>query len=106
MLQDENISQLEKEFVSLVAESFSVLPSDLENAIHGSGLNDFKVLQMGWIFDIHFPRTFQIILKRRYLEKIHSSINNSDKADEILNITRLCLERKLRYARSTDAIWQ
>jgi hypothetical protein len=73
---------------------------------HLANLNDFKVLQMGWIFDINFPRTFQIIAKRKYLEKIHFSLNNFDKADEILNVTRLFLERNLSDARSTDAIWQ
>ena len=33
-------------------------------------LNDFKLLQIGWIYDINFPRTFEIIREKRYLEKI------------------------------------
>ena len=33
-------------------------------------LNDFKMLQIGWIYDINFPRTVQIIRENKYLEKI------------------------------------
>ena len=37
-------------------------------------LNDFKLLQIGWIYDINFPRTYEIIKERRYLEKIFQTI--------------------------------
>jgi hypothetical protein len=37
-------------------------------------LNDFKLLQIGWIYDINFRRTFQIIQERGYLEKIRDAL--------------------------------
>ena len=37
-------------------------------------LHDFKLLQIGWIYDVNFPRTFQIVQERRYLEKIHDTL--------------------------------
>jgi hypothetical protein len=33
-------------------------------------LNDFKLLQIGWIYDINFRRSFQIVRERAYLERI------------------------------------
>ncbi|MDZ7724582.1 MAG: HD domain-containing protein [candidate division KSB1 bacterium] len=41
--------------------------------VHHTGihnLNDFKLLQMGWVFDINFSATLQAVQERQYLEKI------------------------------------
>jgi hypothetical protein len=62
---------------------------------HMNNLNDFKVLQMGWIFDINFPHTFHTIAERKYLEKIHLSLKGENQADGIFNITKGFLEKKL-----------
>ena len=37
-------------------------------------LNDFKLLQIGWIYDINFPRAFQIVRENRYLEMIRDAL--------------------------------
>jgi len=37
-------------------------------------LNDFKLLQMAWIYDVNFPRTFQLIRDRNYLEAIRNTL--------------------------------
>jgi HD superfamily phosphohydrolase YqeK len=39
--------------------------------------NDFKLLQIGWIYDINFPKTFQIVHGKRYLEKIREALPQS-----------------------------
>jgi hypothetical protein len=31
-------------------------------------LNDFKRLQIGWIYDVNFPRTIEVVRDNRYLE--------------------------------------
>jgi hypothetical protein len=47
-------------------------------------LNDFKLLQLGWIYDLNFPRTFQIVRERMYLEKIRQALpSNSTRVTEI-----------------------
>ena len=38
-------------------------------------LNDFKLLQIGWIYDVNFPRTFRIVQERKYLETIRDAIS-------------------------------
>jgi len=41
---------------------------------HLHNLNDFKLLQMGWIYDMHFKRTFEIVRERHYLDLILESM--------------------------------
>lgn len=37
-------------------------------------LHDFKLLQIGWIYDVNFPRTFQMVREKRYLETIRNTL--------------------------------
>jgi HD superfamily phosphohydrolase YqeK len=55
-------------------------------------LNDFKVLQMGWIYDVNFPRTFQLVRERGYLEKILDVLPRTREVSEIYSVARSCLE--------------
>jgi len=38
-------------------------------------LNDCKLLQMGWIYDLNFPRALQIVRENGYLEWIRDAIS-------------------------------
>jgi hypothetical protein len=49
-------------------------------------LNDFKLLQIGWVYDINFHPTFQEIEKRNYLEKIGSTLQETKEIKEVLRI--------------------
>lgn len=55
-------------------------------------LNDFKILQMGWIFDINFPRTFHLVRERGYLEKIRDVLPPTAEVAEIYSKARSYLE--------------
>lgn len=46
-------------------------------------LNDFKLLQMAWIYDINCQPTFQAIYERGYLKKIRDTMPASEKIDQI-----------------------
>jgi hypothetical protein len=46
-------------------------------------LNDLKLLQTGWIFDINFGPTLAYIKKHRYLEKIQNVLPKSKDIEEI-----------------------
>ena len=52
----------------------SLLKGDLVQMKDIKTLNDFKLLQMGWIYDINFKRTFEIVKERRYLEQIRKAL--------------------------------
>jgi putative nucleotidyltransferase with HDIG domain len=47
-------------------------------------LNDFKLLQLGWIYDLNFPITEKIIKERQYLEAIRRSLPVSKEIDKLM----------------------
>ncbi len=53
---------------------------------HVKNLNDFKLLQVGWIFDINFAPTFRDIRERRYLERIRSVLPESEQIDTVFSV--------------------
>jgi hypothetical protein len=57
---------------------------------HVKNLNDFKLLQIGWIFDINFDTTMQAIKSRRYLELIRDVLPKSEKIQLIFeNLSKI-----------------
>lgn len=47
-------------------------------------LNDLKLLQMGWAYDLNFSRTFELIHEKGYLEKLRDTLpRHSGRAAEI-----------------------
>jgi len=54
-------------------------------------LNDIKLLQVGWIFDINFQPTIDSIIERRYLDLILGVLPKSKKMDEIFEVVHSSL---------------
>ena len=48
-------------------------------------LNDFKLLQLGWVYDLNFSLAAKIIKEKHYLEKIRMTLPESDQIDELLS---------------------
>ncbi len=55
-------------------------------------LNDFKLLQMGWVFDFNFSYSFRRMRNGRFLEKIRESMPPSKEVDEVYERVRAYLE--------------
>lgn len=45
---------------------------------HLTTVNDFKLMQISWIFDINYPYSLGIILKKQYLQTIFSTLPNTE----------------------------
>jgi putative nucleotidyltransferase with HDIG domain len=59
-------------------------------------LNDFKIYQMGWVYDLNYRRSMQIIRERQYLEMLRKALPaESDRADQIYRVTNNYLDKKL-----------
>ena len=56
-------------------------------------LNDFKLFQMGWIYDVNFTRTFQLIRERRYLEKIRNALPKTETVLKVYSKIKTFLEQ-------------
>ena len=66
-------------------------------------LNDFKLLQMGWIYDVNFRRTFQIVREKGYLEKIRAALpENSIRVESVYEQALRYLEKKWSENASRD----
>jgi hypothetical protein len=50
---------------------------------HIQNLNDFKLLQMAWVYDINFDTTKRLIQERAYLKKLRSVLPVSDDIDTV-----------------------
>jgi len=62
-------------------------------------LNDFKLLQMGWVYDINFPRTFQLIRERGYLKMIRDALPRSETILRVYSRVQSYLEENCRGKR-------
>ena len=47
-------------------------------------LNDYKLLQIGWVYDINFSPTFQEIKNREYLQKIARRLPETPESKKVL----------------------
>ncbi|UYP46168.1 hypothetical protein NEF87_002453 [Candidatus Lokiarchaeum ossiferum] len=46
-------------------------------------VTDFKILQLAWVFDLNFPRSFEIIKERRYIEILNQTLPQTEKMAKI-----------------------
>jgi len=58
---------------------------------HVKNLNDFKLLQIGWVFDINFDPTFRCIKSRHYVEMIGDVLPKSYDIKKIISVIKLYL---------------
>ena len=63
---------------------------------HLKTLNDFKLLQMGWVYDINFVPTLQAVLERKYLEQIRATLLQSKEVEKIVATMCNHLQEKIR----------
>lgn len=60
-------------------------------------LNDFKLLQMAWVYDINFPPTLQIIHEKRYLNKIRDTLPSLEKIDQIYDRLVSYMDNRMEF---------
>jgi hypothetical protein len=46
-------------------------------------LNDFKLLQLSWIFDLNFRSSFELLFERRYIDRMLSHLPETDAIREL-----------------------
>jgi hypothetical protein len=61
-------------------------------------LTDFKLIQMSWVYDIHYPPAFERIDQRNILGKLESLLAPSPEATEVANMARGHVARRGRKA--------
>jgi len=51
-------------------------------------LNDFKLLQIGWVFDLNFPAAFRILQQEGFIERIASTLPRTQAVQEAVDTAR------------------
>jgi HD superfamily phosphohydrolase YqeK len=70
----------------------SLMNKQIVNTKHIRNLNDMKLLQAGWVFDINFRPTIECIKKRRYMEFLRNALPQTKEITAIFNIIELHLK--------------
>jgi hypothetical protein len=77
---------------SEVIEAF--LGGQLVRLTQLKNLNDFKLLQLAWIYDLNFSESCRMALERKYCDTIAASLPSDDGVAKALRLVRDYLERK------------
>jgi hypothetical protein len=57
-------------------------------------VNDFKLLQISWVFDLNFGPTFHAVHERRYIEKIAANLPRTQEISEVVAMVQGYLEEQ------------
>lgn len=56
--------------------------------------DDFKVMQLSWVYDLNFKASFRILTHGRYVDKIYGSLPKRDVVFDIYRIVRIYVENQ------------
>lgn len=57
---------------------------EMADTRHMATLNDYKLLQISWVFDINFAPTFGAVYERRYMQKIAAALMPRREVEQIV----------------------
>ncbi len=62
-------------------------------------LADFKIIQLGWIFDLNFAHTFRCIKNRGYVDSLKQHLPSTPDVDQIIAHVQEYLDRRVEEAK-------
>ncbi|MDW7681558.1 MAG: HD domain-containing protein [bacterium] len=71
---------------------------------HVKNTNDFKLLQIGWVYDINFLPALMAVQQRGYLEKIFDKLPELDSLNNVRQAVLSYLSHKIAQKKSNDKI--
>jgi HD superfamily phosphohydrolase YqeK len=81
----------ERVFASAMAGQ-TILSSDMQT------LDDFKIMQIGWVYDLNFAYSFNECKKRNYIAKIKDAVADKKKAEAVYARADCFMNSKLKQA--------
>lgn len=76
-----------------------LLAGRIVRSAHLRNQNDFKLLQMGWVFDVNFVPALKAVRRRKYLEKLRAALPDGPDADAAYGQVSSVLEQRIRNGR-------
>lgn len=80
-----------------------LLEGSIVRTVNLQSLNDMKLLQLGWVYDINFRRSFQIIREREYIKKIYAVLPHTEVVNKIYEKIGAYLDNKSHVNRKHPA---
>lgn len=93
-LELSNKSGISSNIFNRVLEGKAVKYSSLKT------VDDFKLIQMGWAYDLNFKESLKILKEEQYLEKIYDSMEESIKTKEIYKKITVYIDEKITTSHS------
>jgi len=59
-------------------------------------LNDLKLLQLAWIYDLNFAGSLRMVAERGYIDQIADALPGSDEIREAVELVRAHVQGKLQ----------
>jgi len=73
---------------------------------HIQTFNDFKVLQIGWIFDVNFKPTIDAVISRNYINDICKVLPSSEKVSVIMRVVKHYMEKEFVEEKRKTSLWE
>jgi putative nucleotidyltransferase with HDIG domain len=58
--------------------------------------NDFKLLQLAWLYDLNFTSAFRMVVERDYVRKLSDKLPRTDEIARAIDVVRRHVDGKLR----------
>jgi len=59
-------------------------------------LNDFKLLQLAWLYDLNFASSLRMVLERCYIDKLEGLLPHAEEIKKAVELVRAYVDGKLR----------
>ncbi len=59
-------------------------------------LNDFKLLQLAWLYDLNFASSLRMVLERQYIDKLAGMLPGTDEIKQAVELVRAHVDGRLR----------
>ena len=60
-------------------------------------LNDFKLMQLSWIFDLNFKTSFRLLLERNYIDRIISQLPQEEDMNRVSSALKEFVHMRVNY---------
>jgi hypothetical protein len=73
-----------------------LMAGKIVRSAHLRNQNDFKLLQMGWVYDVNFVPALKAIRRRKYLERLRAALPDTPEADAAYAKVADVLQQRIR----------
>ena len=73
-----------------------ILRGQMASLLLIKSLNDFKLMHLSWVYDLHYKPSFRLLSERAYIDKIISHLPQDDKIQRAASVLKEYVRERLR----------